>query len=197
MRRSLKEEKGKSRKGAAFPHCAAAERAVVDSVHDSCGIFEQEEDHTAGALLSGASWIIYSHAAQNEMRNILNSSAMRFILPALILVVARTCMACDCVDLSAAESLKKADLVFIGEVITSDKSISRTTFTFQVDQILKGTESQSAVVTSDMTDCDFDLYTGNAYIVYTSRFDDRLIAPSCMSTKLLDVSTQQQRSFVH
>ncbi len=130
------------------------------------------------------------------MRIGVRSKTLIFTLPAVILFMAQTCLACDCLTLSAAESLKGADLVFIGKVISTNTSGSETAVTFQAAQVLKGTEKDAVVVTSKMTDCDFAFHKGYTYIVYARRVEDQFIASSCTATKALNGYVEQHQSFI-
>ena len=57
-------------------------------------------------------------------------------------------------------------MVFVGNVIKSDKSESDLTTTFRMEQVLKGTDNGQVVITGHMSDCDYSFHTDNAYIVY-------------------------------
>ncbi|HKZ01448.1 MAG TPA: hypothetical protein VJ180_04370 [Pyrinomonadaceae bacterium] len=110
-----------------------------------------------------------------------------------VLVAAAVCFGCDCNDLSPPESFKAADLVFVGNVLTSNSSAAEATSTFRVEQVLKGTQTGQAVITSHMTNCDFSFQTGSTYIVYARQSDGKFFASTCMSTKVVAA----QQTFIH
>jgi len=123
-------------------------------------------------------------------------SIMKFIVSLFTISVAATvCFACDCNTLSPSDSFKAADLVFVGNVIKSDKSESEVTTTFRMEQVLKGIDNGQVVITGYMSDCDYSFYTGNAYIVYARRSEGKFIASICMSTKLFYAPPQP--TFIH
>ena len=112
-----------------------------------------------------------------------------------VLVAATVCFACDCNTLSPPDSFKAADLVFVGNVISSDKSASEVNTTFRVEQVLKGTNNGQVVITGHMSNCDYSFQTGNAYIVYARQSDGKFLASICMSTKMFYAPPQP--TFIH
>jgi len=102
-----------------------------------------------------------------------------------VLLSAATCFACDCIDLTPPDSLKAADLVFVGSAVTVNSAGNEGNTTFRVQQVLKGTPTAQTVITSEMTDCDRSFQQGNTYVVYARQWDGKLFAPTCLSTQLL------------
>lgn len=107
-----------------------------------------------------------------------------------VLVAATVCFACDCNTLSPPDSFIAADLVFVGNVISLDKSESEVNSTFRVEQVLKGTNNGQVVITGHISDCDYSFQTGNAYIVYARQSNGKFIASTCMSTKAVYAPAQ-------
>ncbi|MFL6210163.1 MAG: hypothetical protein ACJ74W_15010 [Pyrinomonadaceae bacterium] len=118
------------------------------------------------------------------------------------------CFACDCLTPSAEESFRKADAVFIGEVIRSDESFSGNTndpfyrriiYTFRVSKSLKGIDAPEILITSLDSDCDFSFGLHTTYLVYAYSFGGQyahslagqLGSSSCSGNTALGISTQR------
>jgi len=109
------------------------------------------------------------------------------ILVAMLIAMASvSALACDCLTISASESYKIADTVFVGKVISVERSDSSTNTTFEVRHSLKGSPVNTVVV-SGLTDCDAQFYLGWTYVVYAEQIEGRMLASSCLSTKPIDV----------
>lgn len=135
-------------------------------------------------------------AASRPFCNLLRTATKLFATLAMLLLAAVVCLACDCNTLSPSESFQAADLVFVGSVVTSDKSDGYLKSTFRVEQILKGSNSNEIVIAGQMSDCDFAFQTGEAYIVYARQSQSRLIASTCMSTTAIYVPSARP-GFIH
>lgn len=124
----------------------------------------------------------------NPLRIIATITALLFTM----LFSAAVCLGCDCLDLSPPESFKAADLVFVGSATAVTSSGPDRNVTFRVEQVLKGTPTGQVVITSHMSDCDRSFPTDNAYVVYARQSDGKLIAPTCLSTRVLPSLVSQQ-----
>jgi hypothetical protein len=122
----------------------------------------------------------------NPLRSIVKIIVSLFT----VLVAATVCFACDCKTLLPPDSFKAADLVFVGNVISSDKSESEVNSSFRVEQVLKGTNNGQVVITGHNSDCDYSFQTGNAYIVYAHQSNGKFFASTCMSTKAVYAPAQ-------
>ena len=109
-----------------------------------------------------------------------------------LLLGAGVCLACDCLDLSAPDSFKAADLVFVGSAVTVNNSGTEGNTAFRVEQVLKGTQTGQVVISGHMTDCDRLFQSGNAYVVYARQSDGKFVAPTCLATHVLPGLVAQQ-----
>src|SRR6266481_1026322 len=94
------------------------------------------------------------------------------------LIVFTRCLACDCVDLSAAESFETADVVFVGRVLAIEPSGLQMNVTFEVQNLLKGAAGDQIVIVSHGSNCDASFSLGWTYQVFARRYNGHLIAPS-------------------
>jgi hypothetical protein len=110
---------------------------------------------------------------------------------AIAVLTAVSCFACDCLDLTEAQSFERADAVFIGRVIDIQDidvqgQLPKAIFTFTVEKSLKGVDSEEWKITSHLSDCDAGFYLGWKYIVYAQKFEREYHAGSCLSTRALE-----------
>jgi hypothetical protein len=105
------------------------------------------------------------------------------LISVLMAIGSVTVLACDCVDLSETESFVDSDVVFIGEVISVDRSASITTF--KVQRWFKGTKTNKVVVYDLGTNCNAWFHPESTYLVFAKEFEGRLIAPSCYASKAI------------
>ena len=120
----------------------------------------------------------------------------------LVLMLSGTVLACDCITLSPSESLREADVVFEGQVISSVPSSSGTSYTFRVDRLLKGSPATELTLVEGFSDCDATFSEYIIYRVYARSSEGKLSSGSCFANKVLGYirltrdSTQISRSKV-
>ena len=114
----------------------------------------------------------------------------------LLLYTSSVCFACDCLTLSQAESFRRADLVFEGEVIRITQSGIETAYTFRVQKVLKGQAQTEVVLHGGGTDCDDEFSPDTTYLVYARYYEDKLITSICSGNKVLRVSRKDATSAV-
>lgn len=110
-----------------------------------------------------------------------------FIVGGIILLFSAKGLACDCFTPTAEESFRRADAVFIGEMIGSTETANTTgsfpskftTSTFRVSKSLKGKDAKEVSITSWNTDCDSSFGLGTVYLVYAHSSDGKLISSIC------------------
>jgi hypothetical protein len=120
----------------------------------------------------------------------LKFTATLFSILALILLASGNGLACDCNTLSRSESFNVSDSVFSGRVVRVEDSGANRLFTFKVEQSLKGDNAGEAVISSGLTNCDYDFNLDGNYVVYARRSEGRLRASICLSTAALPVSKE-------
>jgi hypothetical protein len=121
------------------------------------------------------------------------------LLAALVLgtlgvwVDARPAAACDCARTSPSRALRRADVVFQGTLLSSDRvgrgDDARTDLRFRVDGVLKGTAYREQVVATPRDDrgCGLEPQDGSTWVVFAlegiegsgDEAVDRLITTAC------------------
>ncbi|MBV9928164.1 MAG: hypothetical protein JOZ96_24305 [Acidobacteria bacterium] len=104
---------------------------------------------------------------------------------ALLLLVAPSCLACDCQTLTEGESFDEADAVVIGEVEREEARGSGSVAVLRVEETLKGDAAGELVIVSAGSNCDAPIHPGARYIVYTRGREGEYHASSCMRTRPL------------
>ena len=112
----------------------------------------------------------------------------------LILATAITGLACDCMTSSPAESLRRADAVFEGEVVRIETVDNRTIYTFAVQKSLKGPAATEAVISGTGYNCDAQFSPGVVYRVYAHRFEGKLTSGQCSGNKVLKIKKHKKSS---
>lgn len=112
----------------------------------------------------------------------------------LILATAITGLACDCLTASPAESFRRADTVFEGEVARIETVDNRTIYTFAVRKSLKGSAVSEAIISGRGTNCDAQFSRGVIYLVYAHRFEDKLTSGQCSGNKVLKIKKHKNSS---
>lgn len=118
------------------------------------------------------------------------------IVGGIILLFSVKGLACDCATPSAEESFRRADAVFIGEMIDSKQSENTagsfsptlTTYNFRVSKALKGKDAEEVTITSWGTDCDASFGLGSVYLVYAKSSDGKLISSVCSGNMALGLA---------
>jgi len=114
----------------------------------------------------------------------------------LLLYTSSVCFACDCVTLSQAESFRRADLVFEGEVIRITQTGIETAYTLRVQKVLKGQAQNEVVLHGGRTNCDYKFSPDITYLVYARYYEKKLITSACSGSKVLKVSRKDVMSAV-
>lgn len=114
----------------------------------------------------------------------------------LLLYTSSVCFACDCVTLSQAESFRRADLVFEGEVILIKQTGIETAYTLRVRKLLKGQAQKEIVLHGGRTNCDYEFFPDRTYLVYARYYEEKLITSACSGNKVLKVSRKDVTSAI-
>jgi hypothetical protein len=117
----------------------------------------------------------------------MNIRTLLLLTLALIFTViaSHTTLACDCVTPPARESLRRADVVFEGEVIRKAEIPIRGPYTFRVSKLLKGSPVNEITILGTGTNCDAWFTTDVVYRVYAHYFQGKLISNQCSGNKIL------------
>jgi hypothetical protein len=103
----------------------------------------------------------------------------------LVLIAGSTVLACDCVTLSPSESLRRADVVFEGQVIQIVPTSSGTNYTFQVSKSLKGLPARELTLEQGAVDCDATFSQYTRYRVHARYFEGKLFSGTCDGNETL------------
>ena len=112
----------------------------------------------------------------------------------LVLMMASTVLACDCVTKSPSESFQDADVVFEGVVIRKDQSSTGTTYTFGVTKSDKGSPEREFTLVQGSSDCDATFWPDTVYRVYARSFDGKLNSGVCSGNEVLGFIRQKRNS---
>ena len=125
---------------------------------------------------------------------------MKFVISALLagLISLASASACECVPETLEQSYENAEIVFSGHVSElfayptaeeiQDKEFSEFLVTFTTYRWWKG-ERQSKIEVStqaDVDDCGYAFRVDQAYLVFVTKEEERLIVKSCGPTGLLE-----------
>jgi len=116
----------------------------------------------------------------------------------VLLVLAQTVQACDCVTLSPRESFDRANVVFEGELLGVSRTPGRVGFRmgyhFEVSRSLKGQPPSVVIILSDDSDCDAQFMPNVIYRVYAQSYEEGLTSSSCAGNEVLGV-IRRDRSY--
>lgn len=105
-------------------------------------------------------------------------------------------LACKCVPASTGEARKRAEVVFVGTVIDSQRELSPNGLEWRVrlkvEDFWKGDVKDEVVVYTDTSDCAVSFEVGKKYLVYARRQEGRgrLFTHLCMKTGPADAAAE-------
>ena len=110
-----------------------------------------------------------------------SSCLLAFGLAAGFLAGARPAAACSCAGrLSPCQAFATSSIVFVGEVVSVEKTGSDFHMRLRVVRALKGIEAATADLWSDAnSSCGVKLDQGGRYVIYTDRIDGRMSIHAC------------------
>jgi hypothetical protein len=99
--------------------------------------------------------------------------------------------ACSCTEMTPAESLADAELVFVGVVAKIDKPLilsnsgAPVTVTLSVSEVYKGAVTERVKVTtaSDGAACGYDFVAGRSYVVLASNYEGSITTSLCSGNR--------------
>jgi hypothetical protein len=130
-----------------------------------------------------------------------SSRCMRILLLStialvLVLIAGQTTLACECLTLTPSESLKRADLVFEGELVRIAQDPIKPTYTFSVNKLLKGSRVTEVIIHSMGSDCDARFDPDVIYRVYARTYEGKLISGLCSGNKILKTNHWPSLSYL-
>lgn len=123
-------------------------------------------------------------------KNLSKGGTMRYISLLFVIVFALGAstegLAFDCAEASPAESFRRADFVFEGEVVRVNYDRNGTIYTFRIDKSLKGNVSGQIVITGGTSSCDATFSPQLQYLVYAKKSGDKIVSGQCAGNRVLN-----------
>ena len=109
---------------------------------------------------------------------------VRGILVGALLLMARTAMACDCVQMSFEERLKSSDLVFLASVVDH---VPFQSMNLKVIERFKGHAMDQILVHPGRSDCDYfvppvSAKEGDRFLVFATLRNEEVVVGRCLGT---------------
>ena len=121
---------------------------------------------------------------------------------ALMLLASDTALACNCLPMSTAENLNRADVVFEGELIRTTPLPQTSSFTmaytFKVNKAMKGTSAGEVVsIFGQGSECEARFDSGFIYRVYATDLDGTLRTWMCSGNEIVGAAVPRAFAWAH
>ncbi len=127
----------------------------------------------------------------------MSHRALACLVVLIAISLVRPAWACSCVQISPKDMMEKADVVFVGEVVSREKAPEYGwRYTFKVQRKYKGVTAATLTVATGLGggDCGFDVPSGTRMFVYASQREGSLTTNICMRTARLESATEDLKA---